>query len=75
MGNIDINENTRSGQGTTHVPGSLIFQISSRQIFQRQPVLTHRQDLRRKPVKYLETTDVLECPNKGEIYCVTLPDR
>ena len=52
MDSFDINKNTRSWRGTTHVLGSLIFQNGRCQTFPRQPVLTYRQDRRRNSVKH-----------------------
>ena len=62
MDNIDINEETRSGKGTTHVLGSLIYQEESNDkpiVPKDKPVPT-----RQKSIKNLVGTDVLECPNR-----------
>lgn len=66
MDNIDINEETRSGQGTTHVLGSLIYQEDTGEVVSKLPLQTHGKASRQKSIKHLDTTEILECPNKGK---------
>ena len=66
--NIDINEGTRSGQGTTHMLGSLIYQGRFVEGIPKVQIPRDRKDIRRKSVKHLETTNILQVPNKGKIF-------
>ena len=68
MDNTDINEETRSGQGTTHVLGSLIYQESTGEVVHELPLQTQGKASRLKSVKHLETYGILECQNKRKKY-------
>lgn len=61
MDNIDINEETRSGKGTTHVLGSLIYQDQNTKL----PTNVHSVPAVRvgEPNRKL-ASDLLECPNR-----------
>ena len=48
MDNIDINEDTRSGQGTTHVLGSLIYQGRFGEGIPKVQIPRDSKDIRRK---------------------------
>ena len=63
MDNIDINEETRSGQGTTHVLGSLLYQDTAVLSGIMGPRFK-TADIRSKAVDNLTCLDMQECPNR-----------
>ena len=66
MDNIDINEETRSGKGTTHVLGSVIYQ-GQRTI---DLAVGYRRQRRRQipPLQNLSGIDMTGCPNKQIVH-------
>ena len=68
MDNIDINEETRSGQGTTHVLGSLIYQESMETNSTAKDPMVTVSNVRRKSLKHLSIFEILECPNRLKRY-------
>ena len=69
MHNIDVNEDTRSGQGTTHVLESLICQGRYGEGIPKVQVPRDSKDIHRKSVKHLETTNILQVQNKEKKIC------
>ena len=65
--NIDINEETRSGKGTTHVLGSVIHQEQRN----TDIAIGFRQDQHRRQVRTMYNTsgiNMLDCPNQYKAY-------
>ena len=66
MDNIDINEETRSGKGTTHVLGSVIYQ--EQQTFDLAVGYRHQSRRQIPPLQNLSGIDMIHCPNKNKVH-------
>ena len=64
MDNIDINEDTRSDTGTTHVLGSLLYQDKEEHQSGTFGPKQQATDVRSRTVETLKCLDILNCPNK-----------
>ena len=65
--NIDINEETRSGTGTTHVLGSVIYQEQRNTYI----AIDFRQEQHRRQVRKMFNTsgiNILDCPNQYKVH-------
>ena len=64
MDNIDINEETRSGEGTMHVLGGLLFQEKSEVTGTFGSVPKRKTSFRQKSTDTLACLEILDCPNQ-----------
>ena len=68
MDNVYVNEDTRSGKGTTHVLSSVIYQ-EQRTV---DLAVSCRRQRRRQipPLQNLSVIDMVDCPNKHKVHTV-----